>query len=318
MAKEKLWPTLSIITTILLSYAGSTSIIYSHVSSQFNVLDGKVDHTNAVLTDKFEGVEKRTTKLESAVKTLGDEQKDPLKQVIHDLLASAASSLPQDPKFSAKAIRVADSLLAAVKKERRSADSEYFSTTLHAIDELNARIPGSGTQKDVLRELVHSTRISLAEYRSSLNAVPSIPTQTAPFPPITGNVIVTTTGTVYPVTTTINLTPPKPLTIEGNGAVIDARGMRSDQELIIVATRSLDQNPAVFKDFVYIGANQTLDYITWENVTFVGTHIKYSGGPVRLKNVRFVNCTFDLPDTSAGAQVAEYAALESKKPLRVG
>lgn len=54
---------------------------------------------------------------------------------------------------------------------------------------------------------------------------------------------------------------------------------------------------------------QTLDGFEWRNVTFVGTHIFYKGGAVKLEGARFVNCTFDLPPDTKGAKLAQYVAL---------
>jgi hypothetical protein len=59
------------------------------------------------------------------------------------------------------------------------------------------------------------------------------------------------------------------------------------------------------------GGTQTLDGFEWEDVTFIGTRIRYAGGRVKLTKVHFINCTFDVPSTPHGAQVADYAALLS-------
>jgi hypothetical protein len=117
---------------------------------------------------------------------------------------------------------------------------------------------------------------------------------------------------VYPNKKTFNFSPPKPITLEAYSAAVDNSAMQPGQEIIAVATRSLDRDPVIIKGPILIGATQTLDYINWEDVTFVNTHIRYKGGPVRLRNVRFVNCTFDFPNNDIGAKMAEYAALEPK------
>jgi len=272
----------------------------------------------STVKDNIALVDKRMVKVESAVKALGDEQSDPLKQIIHDLLATAINSLPQKPDMSARAVRVADSLIATLKKEKRLADSEYFSNIVETMNELNKRIPRASsagpTQQSTLSRLVYSTKISLAEYRSAITPEPAVPKRVAELPESLPSAL---TIAAYPVKTTINFSPPKPVILEGNGAAFDARGMRPDQQLVTVATRSLEQNPATIRNLILIGANQTLDYITWENVTFVGTHIESKGSPTRLINVRFVNCTFDLPDNEAGARIAEYAALQPSQTVTI-
>lgn len=41
------------------------------------------------------------------------------------------------------------------------------------------------------------------------------------------------------------------------------------------------------------------------NVIFDGVGIEYKGGPIRLENVYFVNCTFDVQHTSEGQEFAK-------------
>ena len=62
------------------------------------------------------------------------------------------------------------------------------------------------------------------------------------------------------------------------------------------------------KDSYFVGNNviatspqgTTLDYMIAENVTFKDATIVYNGGPVALKNVRFINCRFVVPDSPQG------------------
>jgi hypothetical protein len=58
-----------------------------------------------------------------------------------------------------------------------------------------------------------------------------------------------------------------------------------------------------------VGGYQTLDGMGWQDVTFIGTAIRYYGGPVELKNVRFINCTFLSPPVPTATQFLDYAAL---------
>ncbi|PYX34343.1 MAG: hypothetical protein DMG80_02510 [Acidobacteria bacterium] len=54
---------------------------------------------------------------------------------------------------------------------------------------------------------------------------------------------------------------------------------------------------------------QTLDGITWWNDVFVNMTIHYRGGPLALKNVRFVNCRFEVVENQRGQQVLALAIL---------
>lgn len=61
--------------------------------------------------------------------------------------------------------------------------------------------------------------------------------------------------------------------------------------------------------------SQLLDGLYWKDMLFVDSHIKYSGGPVILENVIFLNCTFEVGTGNESFQVLEYAALD-KRDLR--
>jgi len=59
----------------------------------------------------------------------------------------------------------------------------------------------------------------------------------------------------------------------------------------------------------FSGGTQKLDGISWANVIFENMHIVYKGGPVQLRNVRFVNCTFDVSESPRGDQFLNVAIL---------
>ncbi len=62
---------------------------------------------------------------------------------------------------------------------------------------------------------------------------------------------------------------------------------------------------AVFSNFVIEGGAQTLDRGVWENIIFRKVLIRYKGGPVELKNVRFENCRFEIAFTPRGTKLAQ-------------
>jgi hypothetical protein len=68
---------------------------------------------------------------------------------------------------------------------------------------------------------------------------------------------------------------------------------------------------------VVVTPSQTLDGIVWENVVFVNARIRYLGGPVTLRNVRFVNCTFDLP-AKVGRPILNYALAQELELILPG
>ena len=70
----------------------------------------------------------------------------------------------------------------------------------------------------------------------------------------------------------------------------------------------------VVMDQVVKNCSQQIDgTITWVHVIFVNSHIIYRGGPVKLEDVRFVNCTFSVERSNAGFQVLQYATLGQPK-----
>ncbi len=139
-----------------------------------------------------------------------------------------------------------------------------------AIDTLN-RIETDNTK---LGQDVHIVRLALADYRSSL--------QSAPAPP---------TG------------PPtrSPTLISNMTFRLSAHG-----SLVI----NLEPNQIVeIRNVRVINGHQDLAGFKWTDVTFIGTHITYRGGPADLANVHFVNCTFDLPYIPQAKKILDYAAL---------
>ena len=80
-----------------------------------------------------------------------------------------------------------------------------------------------------------------------------------------------------------------------------------------------------FKNSYFIGNNTLLnspqgtdiDYLILENVTFENATIVYRGKPVVLKNVRFINCRFLVPDSPPGDQLLA-AAIKQPATAEIG
>ena len=78
---------------------------------------------------------------------------------------------------------------------------------------------------------------------------------------------------------------------------------------------NLKNNIIVSRSYLSNG-EQVLDGIHWYDVVFENVHIVYSGGPVELQNVRFINCTFDIKnDTRNNDKLLLYAALNRKSTI---
>jgi hypothetical protein len=79
-----------------------------------------------------------------------------------------------------------------------------------------------------------------------------------------------------------------------------------------------ETNQETISGIIMMDGSQSLDGFIWDNVTFANMRIRYSGGTALLHNVRFVNCTFDLPPDNMGALIADYAAVGRTDELRIG
>jgi hypothetical protein len=286
---------LSLFGALLIAYVAGFITISGQIAQQGSSLHEKIDNVNKDLTAQIGKVDTRATKLEGAVKALGDNQQDPLKGLVRDLLAVAANALPQKPDLASRAIRVSDSVIATLKRKKEPADADFFKETVSSIEELHQRIPAAkpaGPDHFELRIAVFATRISLAEYRSSVEPPPK------------------TQGTWFNYT--------KPLLAEGivNSSI---RGINLDFTAIkegIVLGYNLERK-GLLSDNILIenaaiqakGGGIVLDGVHWRNVAIFGANIIYRGGQVELQNVQFVNCTFEVTRDSNGQKFVNFAAL---------
>jgi hypothetical protein len=284
---------LTLFVALLAAYGVGTNSVYNQITQQSATLHGKIDSVNTQLSGQLGKMESRTTKLESAVKALGDNQSDPLKGLVHDLLATALNTLSQKPELAAKAINVASSLIATLRKEKRPADAQYFESAVSSINELRAKV-----RRPELAKAVYSTGASLAEYRSALE----------PAPPIAGLTwLIATTDSENGVGYIGGPTHLNQVNFD-----FTFIGQREAIKVVPPLKGLLSENVVIENGYIKGGYN-VLDGIHWSNVVFIGAHIIYRGGELELKNVRFVNCTFEVPDDDKGSQITNYASLETKE-----
>lgn len=84
---------------------------------------------------------------------------------------------------------------------------------------------------------------------------------------------------------------------------VDATKMPESAEVFLPpATRAMADGVRV-TGLTIEGASQTLDGVTWKDVTFIGTRLRYEGGAASLKNVKFVRCTFGFVDDEGGRKL---------------
>ena len=98
-----------------------------------------------------------------------------------------------------------------------------------------------------------------------------------------------------------------PAALRGN--YIDATLMPDTSEILLPPSTRVMADRVRVTGVTIAGAAQTLDGIRWNDVTFVGTRLRYEGGEVSLQNVRFTNCTFGFSTNNRGARLADAIAL---------
>ncbi len=145
--------------------------------------------------------------------------------------------------------------------------------------------PGTGT-------LAWDTTTSLLQYRSALNGLtpPVALTSAKPLPNY---------QTLYSWGLAPGYEHPKVgssgLTVPANQAA--AAGLIGED-----LNKGRANGPAFL---VVSGGGVTLDKMHLRNVIFLNVHIIYSGGPVQLENVSFLNCTFQVAPVTNGRQFAQ-------------
>ena len=89
--------------------------------------------------------------------------------------------------------------------------------------------------------------------------------------------------------------------------IIDATLMRTLGDSPAARLARLADNIRV-ENLTFAGAAQTLDGIRWRNVIFIGTRLRYEGGPLDLQNVQFIRCRFGFVNDDRGARLASAIA----------
>jgi hypothetical protein len=220
------------------------------------------------------------------------------------------------------AVDRAETIITAQRLESGVAPQEFFAPAVAAFDRVLTR------HSDDVRLTEHVTlaRISLAEFRSSLEADPTGVASynyygeepvgggggTGDKPYIrqeaqTNNSKRVSLGAPREVAAGTTLDPDT-----AGAGILDATLMPDTAEILLPpSSRAFADNVRVENLFLQ-GAAQTLDGVHWRNVTFMNTRLRYEGGELDLQNVHFVRCRFGFTtDTGAGrsARLANAIAL---------
>ncbi len=196
---------------------------------------------------------------------------------------------------AARGIQSAQHFLRVARKNKSLVEAAYFEQISQNLSQL-ASFPQ-------LSEEVHNTRIQLADYKSVLERAPAL--------------------------------RPQPFTIVGSAKADDITQLRLGPPDLTKLPTLLKVTPGdiIFYPFSagpltegpwishialkggVDGVTQTLDGIHWVEDVFINVRVRYKGGEVQLTNVRFVDCTFDIPPVPRGSQVLSYAILGKPEQL---
>jgi hypothetical protein len=181
-------------------------------------------------------------------------------------------------------IELAQGAVATAAEQKVKANPRFFQRQISTIGDISHPAP-------TLVGPIHDLRVTLAEYHSAIEPPP-------------------------PIRKKVNVRPDvKPLDI---ASLTEPVTLETDygSDVQFIQSPGIDgfsRSPNYrFKNFNILtpnGATQQLDGIHWDNVVFIGTHIKYLGGDIDLKNVRFVQCRFNVAATEMGKKFLDYVAL---------
>jgi hypothetical protein len=263
------------------------------------------------IDERLSALDKHISRVETAVRIVGAKQGGDTKALIDEALTVAKKASEAGHVESARAIAdYANRLLEEETMSKANAPDEFFQRTSASYRSL--------WQSPELRSNAQTGVLQLAEYRSSITPQPPLPEQiaTGSPQPQSGQSTVVLSRQIYHLPGAIYTHPNVNIVGDGTSTIMMKPGYSGD--VLIPPSDRVEQNDESITGVNIIGGNQALDGFNWVNVTFIGVNIRFVSGTAGLHNVRFVNCTFNLPPTDKGFQVAEYAALGGNGSLLLG
>jgi hypothetical protein len=265
--------------TSWLPLAAATATIIVGVVTAAITVTGHIDGEFTAIRGDISALKLHEEKLDSAITVLTNQQNEQTQKLIRELLASAQSATKTD--LAVQAVRAASTLTATLRQEKSPSRPEFFRGIVEGTRAL------SNSTQPSLRDAAFDLQTQLAEYRSAL--IPIKNDEAWTFQPMPHAI------TVYP-------------NARISGGTFNMSNVSGDA---IVAGKGIRTHPLPYLQGTVIeGGMQTLDGFEWQHVIFIGMHIRYKGGEVKLNGVVFINCTFDLQRDKRGARVADYVALD--------
>jgi hypothetical protein len=262
------------------------------------------------INDRLDKLDKHISRVETAVRILGAKEGGDTKTLIDEALTVAKNAAQAGHTENAKGIvAYANGLLARQIDSRIEASPQFFESAVQNYDSL--------AQSPLLEDSAYKGRFLLAEYRSALAPQPKLPEKLAVAPPGFGvSPQAELQPNIYELYGPLYLRPG--FSLIGNGGTLRKHviaGYAADLDMIIPPANRWEADRLTISDINVIDGRQSLDGFIWDNVTFVNMKIRYTGGTALLNNVRFVNCSFDLPPDNNGTSLANYVALARTNQL---
>ena len=209
-------------------------------------------------------------------------------EISKDLLSQAQTDVKLGRFERAASItESANAVIARASVNKLPATSDYFEQTVGALDSM------ASANQPLLASQIHNTRLMLATYRSSLE---NPPPKTSDTKTIT-NSYDASAGQITSASRSTLLFHTGP-----NEEMINFGPNRRMARNLLFSNINIES---------LNGSYQIIDGVRWHDVAFVGARIIYEGGELELKNVRFVNCTFEVRSIAPvrTKQFIDYAAL---------
>lgn len=236
-------------------------------------------------------------------------------QVFWSSVEGTGLTTPVEAAIPQPAVRFRDSVYSTLDQARSYAEAGNWAQAIASIDAASklirdARHRGLRVPPDNFEEMaasldhvqsvrpgkqlldrLYQARTDLAEYRSSMA------------PPISASWQRAELVAPRNISTGTHVSPSM-----FGAPVLDATGLPKEAEFLLPPHSRLFVDNVWVEGLTLVGASQTLDGMHWKDVTFAGARIRYEGGEVELKNVRFVNCTFGFISDDRGARLADAIA----------
>lgn len=227
-----------------------------------------------------------------------DQLRDPLKQIgdiagdVREIKGKLEILAPLIQKYTAQRLNEARTLtpkdLVAHLSELRNlatiARKEKITVKPGAVEEVGKKLVKAGNVE------AWNAAVEFLNYKSFLNSVLSVPVNT-----------VIGTGalqTQYIETAPVGQTP-------AHFAVTGAVPREQAAQFLHIGNRDPNESNSLGNDWIIAeNGNTIIDNMQMRKVIFRNVHVVYNGGPLRMKEVYFLNCTFEVRQQLNGNALA--------------